>query len=99
MAVSSRGTGRPAGLHWRDYAMVSPLPLADARRLFLAIAGPGLAADPRLDGLLGELDGVPLAVELMGYAAQGQDDLAEVAARWRAERLRCWPGWARPPGS
>ncbi|HEY1346660.1 MAG TPA: tetratricopeptide repeat protein [Streptosporangiaceae bacterium] len=88
LAVSSRGTGRPAGLRWRDFAMISPLPLADARRLFLAIAGAGLAADSRLDGLLGELDGVALAVELMAYAAQGQDDLAEVAARWRAERTK-----------
>jgi tetratricopeptide (TPR) repeat protein len=86
LAVSSRGTGRPAGLHWRDFAMVSPLPLAEARRLFLAVAGPGVVADPRLDELLGELDGVALAVELLGYAAQGQNDLAEVAARWRAER-------------
>ena len=86
VAVSSRGTGRPAGLRWRDFAMVSPLPLAQARRLFLAVAGPGLAADTRLDGLLAELDGVPLAVELMGYAAQGHADLAEVAQRWRAER-------------
>ena len=32
------------------------------------------------------LDGVPLAVELMAYAAQGQSDLAEVAQRWQAER-------------
>jgi tetratricopeptide (TPR) repeat protein len=32
------------------------------------------------------LDGVPLAVELMAYAAQGQPDLAEVAQRWAAER-------------
>ena len=36
VAVSSRGTGRPVGLRWRDFAMLSPLPLADARRLFLA---------------------------------------------------------------
>ena len=86
VAVTSRGTGRPAGLRWRDFAMVSPLPLADARRLFLAVAGPDVAADPRLDGLLAELDGVPLAVELMAYAAQGQADLGEVAERWRAER-------------
>ena len=86
VAVTSRGTGRPAGLRWRDFAMLSPLPLADARRLFLAVAGPGLAADPRLDELLAELDGVPLAVELMAYAAQGQPDLGEVAERWRAER-------------
>ncbi len=86
VAVSSRGTGRPAGLRWGDFAMVSPLGLAEARRLFLAVAGPGFAADPRLDELLAGLDGVPLAVELMAYAAQGQPDLAEVAARWRAER-------------
>ena len=86
VAVTSRGTGRPAGLRWRDFAMVSPLPLAQARRLFLAVAGPGLAADPLLDELLAGLDGVPLAVELMAYAAQGQPDLAEVAQRWRTER-------------
>jgi tetratricopeptide (TPR) repeat protein len=86
VAVSSRGTGRPAGLRWRDFAMLSPLPLAEARRVFLAVAGPGLAADPRLDELVGGLDGVPLAVELLAYAAQGQPDLAEVAQRWRAER-------------
>jgi tetratricopeptide (TPR) repeat protein len=86
LAVSSRGTGRPAGLRWRDFATVSPLPQADARRLFLAVAGASLAADPQLDRLLGELDGVPLAVELMAYAAQGQSDLTEVAQRWRVER-------------
>jgi tetratricopeptide (TPR) repeat protein len=86
VAVSCRGTGRPAGLRWRDFAMLSPLPRADARRLFLAVAGPGVAADPRLDELVAGLDGVPLAVELMGYAAQGQPDLGEVTQRWRAER-------------
>jgi len=86
VAVSSRGTGRPAGLRWRDFAMLSPLPLAEARRLFLAVAGPGFAADPRLEELVAGLDGVPLAVELMGYAAQGQPDLAEVAQRWQTER-------------
>ena len=86
VAVSSRGTSRPAGLRWRDFAMVSPLPLPDARRLFLAVAGPSFAADPRLDPLLGGLDGVPLAVELLACAAQGQPDLAEVEQRWQTER-------------
>ena len=46
VAISSRGTARPAGLRWRDFAMVSPLPLADARRLFLAVAGPGWRPTP-----------------------------------------------------
>jgi tetratricopeptide (TPR) repeat protein len=86
VAITSRGTGRPAGLRWRDFAMVSPLPLDQARRMFLAVAGPALAGDSRLDELLAGLDGVPLAVELMAYAAQGQPDLAEVAQRWQGER-------------
>ena len=66
--------------------MLSPLPVAEARRLFLAVAGPGFSADPRLEELLAGLDGVPLAVELMAYAAQGQSDLAEVTQRWQGER-------------
>jgi transcriptional regulator with XRE-family HTH domain len=86
VAISARGTSRPAGPRWRDFAVISPLPVADARRLFLTVAGTGVARDSRLDRLLAELDGVPLAVELMAYAAQGQDDLAEVAQRWQAER-------------
>ena len=86
VAVSLRGTARPAGLRWGDFAMLNPLRLTDARRMFLAVAGTTFAGDPQLDGLLSELDGVPLAVELMGYAAQGQPALEEVAARWQAER-------------
>jgi tetratricopeptide (TPR) repeat protein len=85
VVISARGTARPAGLRWRDFAMLSPLPLAEARRLFLAVAG-SFSDDPRLDELLTGLDGVPLAVELMGYAAQGQPGLGEVVARWQAER-------------
>jgi hypothetical protein len=83
ITVSARGTARPAGLPWRDFAIPSPLPLPDARRMFLGVAGAGFAADPQLDELVAELDGMPLAVELMGYAAQGQPDLGGVADRWR----------------
>jgi len=84
VAVSSRGTSRPGGLRWREFAMLSPLPLADARQVFLNVTGPGPGSDPLLDELLGELDGVPLAVELMAHAARGQP-LTQVAARWRRE--------------
>ncbi len=87
VAVSARGTARPAGLRWRDFAVLSPLESPDARRLFLAVAGAGFAADPGLDGLVAGVDGVPLAVELLGYAAQGEPDLAGVAQRWQQERV------------
>ena len=87
ITVSARGTARPVGLAWRDFATPSPLPLSDARRVFLGVAGARFAADPQLDVLLAELDGMPLAVELMGYAAQGQPDLGAVADRWQQERV------------
>jgi tetratricopeptide (TPR) repeat protein len=87
LAVSARGTAWPAGLRWRDFAMLSPLELPEARRLFLAVAGSGFAADPGLDQLVAAVDGVPLAVELLGYAAQGEPDLAGVAQRWQHERV------------
>lgn len=86
VAVTVRGSSWPAGLRWRDFAMLSPLPLGQARQLFINVAGSGFSADPLLDELVAGLDGVPLAVELAGYAAQGQPDLQGVAAQWRAER-------------
>jgi hypothetical protein len=86
-AITARGSARPAGLDWWDFAMTSPLQLPDARRMFLGVADPKFEADPELDGLLSQLDGVPLAVELMGYAAQGQPNLDGVAKRWQYERV------------
>jgi tetratricopeptide (TPR) repeat protein len=86
LAVTARGSARPSGPHWRDFAMLSPLPQADARRLFLTVAGTQFTGDPALTELLAGLDGVPLAVELLGYAAQGQPALDQVATRWRSER-------------
>ena len=87
LAGSIRGLARPAGVGWADPVIVPPLPAADARTVFLAVAGQRFAADPGLDGLLAGLDGMPLAVELLGYAAQGEPDLADLTARWQAERI------------
>jgi tetratricopeptide (TPR) repeat protein len=85
LAVAIRGTARPAVLPWR-VATIGQLPLPAARQMFLAIAGPDLASAPNLDALLSELDGMPLAVELLGYVAQGEPRLTGVAERWRRER-------------
>jgi hypothetical protein len=71
LAVTVRGAARPAGLRWEDFAILSPLPLSEARAVFLNAAGGQFAADPVLDELVSGLDGRPLAVELAGYAAQG----------------------------
>lgn len=88
VVVTARGGSRPGGLRWREFAMLSPLALADARQVFLNVTGPGFADDPLLDGLLDGLDGVPLAVELAAYAAQGQPSLGSVLQRWQTERTK-----------
>jgi tetratricopeptide (TPR) repeat protein len=75
---------RPAGLRWRDVHLAG-LSRPDAEQLFCQVAGSHLADDPALDGLLGHLDGWPLGIELLGYAAQGQPNLADLAVRYRHE--------------
>src|SRR6266540_925833 len=87
LVVTMRGSARPGGLGWAEAVAVPPLVLPDARRMFLPVAGARFAADPDLDGLLAAIDGVPLAVELLGHAAQGQPGLAELRQRWARERV------------
>jgi tetratricopeptide (TPR) repeat protein len=83
-----RGTARPAGLRWHSTAPLPPLALADAREMFLGIAGAQFADDARLDDLLEAVDRVPLAVELLACNAQGEPDLTALASRWEIERSR-----------
>ncbi|MEV6317109.1 tetratricopeptide repeat protein [Streptomyces sp. NPDC051776] len=87
VVVTLRGTGRPGRVPWTDPVSVPPLALSEARWVFLHTAGSTFAADPALDALLGELDGVPLAVELLAHAAQVQPGLAELARRWERESV------------
>jgi tetratricopeptide (TPR) repeat protein len=98
LVASIRGLARPSGVGWADPVVVPPLGAADARTVFLAVAGQRLADDPRLDGLVAGMDGMPLAVELLGCAAQGEPDLAGLTARWQAERstLLARAGGQRP---
>jgi tetratricopeptide (TPR) repeat protein len=88
VAAAIRGTARPAGLRWHSAAPLPPLALADARGMFLGIAGEQFAGDARLDGLLEAVDRVPLAVELLACNAQGDPDLTVLARRWEHERSR-----------
>ncbi|MEU0394302.1 tetratricopeptide repeat protein [Streptomyces sp. NPDC006208] len=86
LVATIRGTARPGRLAWGESVAVAPLPLSQARQVFLNIAGAAFATDSDLDDLLGALDGVALAVELLAHAAQGQPDLADLARRWQHER-------------
>jgi tetratricopeptide (TPR) repeat protein len=86
LIASLRGASRPVGVPWRQPLQPPSLPLPDARKVFLAIAGDHFAADPHLDQVLLALDGVPLAITLMAGAAEGEPDLAGTWRRWQDER-------------
>ena len=83
-----RGQQRPGGVSWRGRIDVPPLPDDSSRDLFLEIAGTKFSDDPHLGDLLGALDGLPLAVELMAYAAETEPTLESLWQRWRSERTR-----------
>ena len=88
LICSSRGMERPGGVSWANPPVeVGPLVPEAARALFLDIAGPAYeASDPtELDALLAELDGVSLAIELLGCAAQTEPGLSALRSRWAAE--------------
>jgi tetratricopeptide (TPR) repeat protein len=85
LVVSLRGLEQPGGPAWAPPISLQPLTAPDAKALFLTIA-PARFDTAELDQLLAELGGVPLAVQLLAHAAEGEADLAALAARWRTER-------------
>ena len=88
LIASLRGASRPVGVPWGQPLQPPSLPLSDARKVFLAIAGDHFAPDPLLDQVLRALDGVPLAITLMAGAAEGQPDLEGTWSRWQDERTK-----------
>ena len=86
LVVSLRGTERPAGLGWAPPLRPQPLDSQAASALFLSLAPPGFDG-PGLSDLLDEMGGVPLAIELLAYAAEGEG-LESLAGRWRTERVK-----------
>jgi hypothetical protein len=87
LVVSFRGAERPGGVSWQSPLRLTPLSVGDSRAIFLSIAGEKFDL-PALGPLLAEMGGVPLAIELLAYAAEGESSLENLAGRWRAERVK-----------
>ena len=85
MVASLRGSERPGGPTWARPLRLAPLVGPAARELFVSIAGDRFAADG-LDGFLDEMGGLPLAIELLAYVAETEDNLEALIGRWRQER-------------
>ena len=90
LIASLRGASRPgAECPWGQPLQPPSLPLSDARKVFLAIAGDHFAPDPLLDQVLRALDKECLcAITLMAGAAEGQPDLEGTWSRWQDERTK-----------
>jgi len=88
LIASLRGLQRPLlQCEWHEPSIQPPvLPLVEARKVFLAIAGRAFANDSNLGDLLHALGGVPLAITLLACAAEGEPNLAGLWKRWQKER-------------
>jgi tetratricopeptide (TPR) repeat protein len=86
LIITMRGAERPGGVRWLEAVRPSPLERAPAREAFLAVAGHSLQDDPLLDQLLDAVDRLPLAINLLAHAAEGEPDLKALFHRWQQER-------------
>ena len=87
LVCSVRGHKAPHRPGWGETILVPGLDEPQARELFLRRAGERHASSGLLPDLLADMDGVPLAIELLG-AQVGADelDLERVAKAWREKR-------------
>jgi tetratricopeptide (TPR) repeat protein len=86
LIITMRGAERPGGVRWQEAVRPSPLEPEPAREAFLAVAGHSLQDDPLLDQLLDVVDRLPLAINLLAHAAEGEPDLKALFHRWQRER-------------
>jgi tetratricopeptide (TPR) repeat protein len=86
LIASVRGGQRPMGVSWHESLEPTRLKLPAARDAFLAIAGKKFQTDPHLDDMIQAMDGVPLAITLLAYQAEGEPSLEPLWQRWQHER-------------
>ncbi|MFA6448558.1 MAG: tetratricopeptide repeat protein [bacterium] len=95
LIITMRGSVRPSGVKWREPIRVDPLKLIDSRKIFIAIAGGSFREDILIDTLCNAMEGVPLAINLIAHAAEGEPNLKGIWKRWEDERtsmLKCGAG-------
>lgn len=86
LGVGFRGAAPPPGTGGIRSVHLRPLSDTAAMGVFIAVAGDRHRDDPQLTGLLNDLDGVPLAIVLLGALASSESRLDGLAAAWRAKR-------------
>jgi tetratricopeptide (TPR) repeat protein len=96
LIATIRGATHPHGIPWAPSVHTMPLDADRAKEVFVTESGNQMfATDPHLDRLIGELDGLPLAIVLMAHFAQPYRSLEPVWRAWKAEHTRILDGIAR----
>jgi DNA-binding SARP family transcriptional activator/tetratricopeptide (TPR) repeat protein len=85
LVVAMRLGVPPLRPSWAHVERVGPLEPEPAAALFATIAGMSDDVD-RVASLIAAVDRVPLAVELLAFAAQTESSLERLATRWQLER-------------
>ena len=87
LIVTTQGYYKPGGIHWSKPIEPKLLSLEFARDLFCKITDREAShrRDPRLDGLLEDMSGVPHAIDLLARQTAHLDDLDPLFARWEAK--------------
>jgi tetratricopeptide (TPR) repeat protein len=88
LVITLRSMTRPRGVPWRDPIEPKLLPEGEAKRLFLEVSGGRFANDPHLDKLIADLDGLPLAIELLAMRAEGEPNLKGLWQQWQSKRSK-----------
>jgi tetratricopeptide (TPR) repeat protein len=95
LIVGVMGFEAPRGIHWQKYEP-GALTTEAARLLFNESSDHAHANDPRLEGLLEQMAGVPHAILLLAGAASGYGSLADVEADWRKYGMAVLKGHGSP---
>jgi DNA-binding SARP family transcriptional activator len=85
LVVAMRLGVPPLRPSWAHVERIGPLEPEPAAALFATIAGMSNDVD-RVASLIAAVDRVPLAVELLGFAARTESSLERLATRWQLER-------------
>lgn len=93
LLASIRGYEWVGGPSWHHHR-VEPMIDEWATKLFASIAGQAIVDDPHLGKFIGELGGIPLAIQLVARRAYGRNGLAPLWNEW----LRIGTELASRPG-
>jgi hypothetical protein len=96
LGIGYRGATVPTSIKGMEVVPLGPLTREPAKKVFLAAAGDRHSTDPSLDSLLNGLDGVPLALVILGALSRAEPSLDELTTAWQEKRTDLFQSGSSP---